>query len=384
MKEAPPVATRRTVLRRVLQIGGAVLAAPMINLGRYAVAGSTTRKYSARAIRLVNETQCVDLKHALSLNPGELQRWLTQVGAFDAEARAQFQRTGLKIMQTTLETDPNVLLDHAWHNGFIAAHSDTFFRVDAPAALERRKDGRIGIILGCENSEHFSVVDDVDRFYALGQRVSQLTYNAQNRLGAGSTERVDGGLSDYGAAIVERMNAVGMAVDLSHCGARTTLDAIAASRKPVLFTHATARALNASHPRTKTDEAIRKLAAGGGVMGIAFLRVFARDQEPTTIEHVLDHFDHVVRIAGVEHVAVGSDLALYGYDALPRDVVAASKATLKPGSYGFREKDDIEGLDHPERLFDLTEGLVRRGYGDSDIGLMLGGNALRALRAIWI
>jgi membrane dipeptidase len=65
-------------------------------------------------------------------------------------------------------------------------------------------------------------------------------------------------------------------------------------------------------------------------------------------------------------------------------VVAASKATLKPGSYGFREKDDIEGLDHPERLFDLTEGLIRRGYSDADISLMLGGNTLRALRAIWI
>lgn len=375
---------RRTVLKQALQMGAAVLATPMINFGQYAVAGGASpKKYSARAIRLVNETQCVDLKHALSLNPGELKRWLTEVSAFDAAARAQFQRTGLKIIQTTLETDSNVLLDYAWHNGFIAAHTDTFFRVDTLTALERRKDGRIGIIFGCENSEHFNAVEDVDRFYSLGQRVSQLTYNAQNRLGAGSTERVDGGLSDYGAAIVERMNAVGMAVDLSHCGQRTTLDAIACSQKPVLFTHATAHALNASHPRTKTDEAIRKLAAGGGVMGIAFLRVFARDREPTTIEHVLDHFDYVVRIAGVEHVAIGSDLALYGYDSLPRDVVAASKATLKPGSYGFRDKDDIEGLDHPERLFDLTEGLIRRGYNDSDIGLMLGGNTLRALRAIW-
>lgn len=379
---APRSPTRRVLLRGALQAGAAALAAPMLNLGRYAVAASP-REYSERATRLVRETQCVDLKHALSLNPDELKRWLEVPDAFGADAREQFRRSGLKIIQTTLETDPDVLLDYAWHNGFVAAHSDVFFRVDAVSSLEPRTDGRIGIVFGCENSDHFRTLDDVDRYHSLGQRVSQLTYNVQNRLGAGATERVDGGLSDYGVAIVERMNKVGMAVDLSHCGERTTLDAISSSRKPVLFTHATTRALNPSHPRTKTDEAIRKLAAGGGVMGIAFLRVFARDREPTTIEHVLDHFDHVVRIAGIDHVAVGSDIALYGYDSLPRAIVAQSKAALKPGSYGFRDRDDVEGLDHPLRLYDLTEGLVRRGYTDPQIRQILGGNALRVLRTIW-
>jgi membrane dipeptidase len=364
--------------------GAAGLSLPMINFGQHVAVSGSSRKYSARSIGLVEASRNVDLKHALTLHPEVLKSWLTDQNAFGAQERALFRSTRLKFMQTTLETVPDVLLDFAWHNGFVASHGDLFYRVNGPADLARAADeSRIGIIFGCENSEHFATLDDVDRYHALGQRVSQLTYNSQNRLGAGATDRVDGGLSDYGAAIVARMNKVGMAVDLSHCGPRTTLDAIAASSRPVLFTHATCRALNPSHPRTKTDEAIRKLAAGGGVMGIAFLRVFARDREPTTIEHVLDHFDHVVRLVGVEHVAIGSDIGPYGYDSLPRELVEASKANLKPGSYAFREKDDVEGLDHPARLLDLVEGLVRRKYTDRDITAILGGNALRALTAAW-
>src|SRR6201995_4901269 len=99
----------------------------------------------------------------------------------------------------------------------------------------------------------------------MGQRGSQLTYNEQNLLGSGSTERVDGGLSDYGVQIVKAMNEVGMLVDVSHSGDRTTLDAIEASSVPIAFTHSNCRALN-NHPRLKTDEAIKKVAQKGGVM----------------------------------------------------------------------------------------------------------------------
>ena len=97
-----------------------------------------------------------------------------------------------------------------------------------------------------------------------------------------------------------------MLVDVSHCGDRTTLDAIELSPKPIAITHSNCRALN-NHPRLKTDEAIRKLAAKGGVMGITGVRMFVRDQEPTTIEHIVDHIDHVVKLVGIEHVGIGSD-----------------------------------------------------------------------------
>jgi membrane dipeptidase len=173
-----------------------------------------------------------------------------------------------------------------------------------------------------------------------------------------------------------------MAVDVSHSGDRTTLDACTLSTRPVLFTHSNARALNPGHPRCKTDEAIRKMAATGGVMGITGVRNFVTASEPTTIEAYLDHFDHVRDLVGVEHLGVGSDIDLHGYDAMPPDDYARLKAAYK-GSYAFRDKIDIEGIDHPRRMFDVTEGLLRRGYGDDDVRAVLGGNFQRVLGEIW-
>jgi membrane dipeptidase len=268
-------------------------------------------------------------------------------------------------------------------DGFLANHDRWLMRVDSADDLDRLKSsGKVGVILGVQNSEHFRSPADVDYFHTLGQRVSQLTYNTRNLIGNGSTERRDEGISDFGAAIIERMNKVGMAVDVSHCGDRTTLDAFEISKKSVLITHSNCRALAPGHPRCKTDEAIKKMAASGGVMGITGVRMFVKNDEPTTVEHYLDHFDHVKKLAGVEHLGVGSDIDLDGYDDMPAEENKRLRAAYK-GSYGFREKIDIEGVDHPKRIFDLTEGLIRRKYADREIELVLGGNFKRVLAQIW-
>src|SRR5205814_1445923 len=107
---------------------------------------------------------------------------------------------------------------------------------------------------------------------------------------------------------------VGMAIDVSHCADRTTLEAIEASKKPVLVTHSNCRALVSNSARCKTDEAIRKLAARGGVMGVTMIRSFVRTGGPTTMEDVLDHIDHIARLVGVEHVGLGTDVDLDGRD----------------------------------------------------------------------
>jgi len=151
-------------------------------------------------------------------------------------------------------------------NAFIAAHGEQFQRIEkATHFKEAKARGKMGILIGEQNSAHFRTVEDVNRFYDLGQRVSQLTY-CGNRIGGGSSDQRDCGLSKYGVQIVERMNAVGMAVDLSHCGDLTTMNAIEASRKPVLVTHSNCRALVPGIARCKTDEAITHMAATGGVM----------------------------------------------------------------------------------------------------------------------
>jgi membrane dipeptidase len=275
----------------------------------------------------------------------------------------------------------------AFYNGFIAHHGRALQRIASTAdILQAKRENRVGILLGIQNSEHFRTAADVATFYNLGQRVSQLTYNARNRIGNGSTERRDDGLSNFGVEIVRKMNEVGMAVDVSHCGDRTSLDAFEVSSKPVLITHSNCRALS-GHPRCKTDEAIRRMAQSGGVMGITGVRMFVRDREPTTIEHMLDHYDHVRKLAGVEHLGVGSDIDLDGYDAMPADQRARLHAAYRDSSgkdtYGFREKDDIEGVNHPRRMFDLAEGLLRRNYTEEHVRMILGGNFLRVLKQIW-
>jgi membrane dipeptidase len=285
--------------------------------------------------------------------------------------------------RTSDEAYENVLGFVASFNSIIANRPDVFVRIDSADDLASvQGSGRAGILIGLQDSTHFRTVRDVEAFHDLGQRVSQLTYNSRNMIGNGSTERVDGGISDFGVSIVEEMNRVGMAVDVSHSGDQTTLDACEVSRAPVLYTHSNARALNPGHPRCKTDEAILRMARTGGVMGITGVRMFVKGDEPTTVEHFLDHFDHVRDLIGVEHLGIGSDIDLQGYDDMPTAEYEQLKSGYK-GSYGFREKIDIDAIAHPKRMFDVTDGLIRRGYTDDHIRGILGANFQRVLGEIW-
>ena len=376
------------MLKRSGVAAAAIVAAPMINRGRFHLfAGST--EYSGKAIDLVGRTTVIDMLAVLTLDFNKQTKWFKDPETFTAADFQPYKESGINVFHPAIGMGgPNayesVLQFFAAWNGFLANGQEYFMRIDSVADLKRvKQSGKLGIILGVQNSEQFRRPDDVDFFRGLGQRVSQLTYNARNLIGNGSTERRDEGISDFGVAIIERMNKVGMAVDVSHCGDRTTLDAFEISKKPVLITHSNCRALVPGHPRLKTDEAIKKVGQAGSVIGITGVRMFVKGDEPTTVEHVLDHFDHVRKLIGPEHLGVGSDMDLYGYDAMPPELNKQLRAGYK-GSYSFREKIDIEGLNHPKRIFDLTEGLIRRKYSDADIEGILGGNFERVLAQIWI
>ena len=388
MKQNNNLMTRREALKRAALASAGAIAAPMLNRGRYRIFAGSPNEYSARAIELVNRSTVIDMLGVLTLDFGKEARWLADPESFKAADLTPYKDSGINVFHVSFgfggpdAYDLALKYFAAW-NAFIASLDDYFMRVDSAADLDRvKRSGKIGILLGVQNSEQFRRPGDVDVFRGFGQRVSQLTYNSRNLIGNGSTERRDEGISDFGVAIIERMNKVGMAVDVSHCGDRTTLDAFEISKKPVLITHSNCRALVPGHPRLKTDEAIKKVGATGSVMGITGVRMFVKGDEPTTIEHVLDHFDHVAKLIGPDHLGVGSDMDLYGYDAMPPELNKQLRASYK-GSYGFREKIDVEGLNHPKRMFDLTEGLIRRKYSDKDIEAILGGNFKRVLAQIW-
>jgi membrane dipeptidase len=371
------------VLESALAATALTLGTPMLNLGRFQVFADTPRKYSARAVRLVERSLVIDMLGVLKIDfrPDAYARTLTE------QEESVFRTCGINVFHNSIGTlgpqavEETLAFLAGWQ-GFVGRHAHLFSIAGHAGDLDRAKSqGKVAVIMGIQNSEHFQKPGDVKRFFQLGQRCSQLTYNTQNLLGSGSTDRVDGGVSDWGASVIEEMNGVGMLVDVSHCGDRTTLDAIELSPKPIAITHSNCRALN-KHPRLKTDEAIRKLAAKGGVMGITGVRNFVSATEPTTVETIVDHIDHVVKLVGIEHVGIGSDADLDGYDDMP---VAQRKELLGmyKSSYAFRDKLDTDGFDHPRKVYDLTEALIRRGYSDENITAILGGNFRRLLGAIW-
>ena len=381
--------SRRTVLKSAAAATG--LAAPMLNFGAFQLFAKSPRVYSTKAIDLVNGNLVIDMlsvmgdlsrmNNALFSDKPELQDGF----GITKEHLAKLRSSGVTVFHPAigLDTYDEVLEFVARTNAYAAEYPDDFRRIETVADMEKTKaEGKLGYIVGLQNSNHFRNVDDVNRFYTLGQRVSQLTYNARNLIGTGSTDRNDSGLSDFGVAIVERMNELGMAVDVSHCGDVTTLDAFDVSKKPVLITHSNVRALAGGHVRCKNDDAIRKMAAAGSVMGITGVRIFVRDKEPTTIEHMLDHFDYVAKLVGVEHLGIGSDMDPDGYDDIGEPAYSMLKGHYKK-SYGFRDKLDTDDFDHPQKIYDLTEGLIRRGYSDADIAGILGGNFKRVLGQIW-
>jgi membrane dipeptidase len=372
--------TRRAIIAGAV---GAALSAPMVHKGSYAFAAAPGRAYSRRAVDLVASSLVIDMLAPLkiTLSADYITHRLT-----DAEA-AEFKASGITGFHNAYGlggpgAKEQALTFLAGWQGFAGRNSHVFTLVDGVADLDRAKaDKKCAVIMGIQNAEHFEKVEDVALFRRLGLRCAQLTYNSQNLIGSGSTERVDGGISDYGAAIIAEMEKQHMLVDVSHCGDQTTLDAIAIAKGPIAITHSNVRAL-VDHPRVKTDAAIKALAAKGGVMGITGVRMFVSTTDPTNVGHMADHIDHVAKLVGIDHVGIGSDADLHGYDDMKPDEYALLKGAYK-GSYAFRDKIDIDGFDHPLKVFDLTEELIRRGYSNNNITAVLGGNFRRLLAQVW-
>ena len=358
----------------------AAAAAPFISKPvRAESAAYPPRTYPKRVVDMVGEALVIDMLHPIKIDEGP--------APMTDKLAEEYRTCGVSAMlQGVGIRDPDardqVLSYYVLWGHYVQVNSHIFTGVDKMADIVRAKrDGKVAIIMGMQNCDHFQKVEDVEFFFKLGQRVSQLTYNWQSRIGSGSTERVDGGVSDYGVSIIEAMNKVGMLIDVSHCGDRTTLDAIALSPKPIAITHSNCRALN-NHPRLKTDEAITALAAKGGVMGISGVRNFVSAKDPTTVANIVDHIDHVVKLVGIEHVGIGSDLDNHGYDDMPPELQKGMKSMLS-ASYAWRDKIDTDGFDHPRRIYDLTEELMRRSYSRDNIKAILGGNFQRLLTATW-
>lgn len=259
---------------------------------------------------------------------------------------------------------------------FIRENSDRFVFCASVATIRKAKDdGKLGIGFHFQGSE--SLVRDlslVQPFYDAGVRWMILAYNQQNSAGFGCAVENDVGLSTYGRGLVAEMNAVGMFVDLSHCGYRTSMDALELSTAPVIFSHSLAHAIRA-HQRNIKDDQIKALGANGGIIGVNGVGVFLNDDLQANASNIVDHIDYIADLIGVEHLAFGNDTmadkeALYAYHK-------ANPGLFEMGSPPPWEFFEIE--DFPR----LTDEMLRRGYNENDIRGVLGENFLRVAERVW-
>ncbi len=267
------------------------------------------------------------------------------------------------------------------------AHQD-YLRVarTVPDILAAHDSGHLAIVLGMEAATPIeNEVDRLDILYGLGVRQIGIAYSESNTLGSGLKEPGDGGLTVFGRRGVERMNRLGLAIDVSHSSDRTCLDTFEASSKPVFITHAGARAVWPT-PRMKPDEVLAACARGGGVIGIeaAPHTTLSAAHPLHSIESVMDHFTYCADLLGIEHVAFGPD-TLYGDHVGFHGEFAAQLGVHSLGGPAFDKVPYVAGLENPTENFGNIIGtLVKRGYTDADIQAVIGGNILRILSQVWV
>jgi membrane dipeptidase len=245
-----------------------------------------------------------------------------------------------------------------------------------------KREGKTGVILGFQNSSPIEEdLDLVEVFYRLGVRVIQITYNDLNFVGAGCYERKDVGLSQFGVDLVAEMNRLGMVVDLSHVGYKTTMDAIDVSKDPVWFSHANPMALK-EHCRNKTDEQVKFLVSKGGVVGVNIFPPFLKKGYDSTLTDVIDIFDYWVQVAGIDHVSVGLDFTENQSEEWFHWLMWGKRkgSTVTPLELPLKLP---AGITRADEMPNLTEGLVGRGYSDEAVRKILGGNVLRLFERVW-
>ncbi|GAA5065928.1 membrane dipeptidase [Thermocatellispora tengchongensis] len=274
------------------------------------------------------------------------------------------------------------LADIAHQEGVVVARS-------VADILAAHRDGNLAFVMGTESATPIeNELDRIDILYGLGVRQMGIAYSEANALGCGLKEERDGGLTLFGRRAVARMNAIGVAIDVSHSGDRTALDTIEASDKPVLITHAGARAVWPT-PRMKPDDVLLACARSGGVLGIeaAPHTTLSREHPRHTLESVMDHFRYCVDLMGIEHVAFGPDTFFGDHVGFHHALAAGldvSRIIRPAGLLDFPEVEFVDGAENPGEFFgNVTRWLVKHGYHDDEIEAVLGGNILRVLGEIW-
>ena len=298
--------------------------------------------------------------------------------------------SGLNSVTVTL-SDPKSYEAQAWEWGMagvleydrlIEKESEFWLKATSVDDIQSARDqGKIALFYLFQNSTQFARnTDNVDVFYDLGVRSSQITYNYQNWAGAGCKETNGSGLTVFGHELVEKMNDVGMLIDLSHANMRTMADTIAASSQPVIVSHSCCKALF-DNERNTTDENIRAIADKGGLFGVTQMRGFMTNEIENMVHVYYEHIEHAINVAGIEHVCIGSDR-----DNRRLTLTDEYLEELKREEGENFVRSDwplyFEELNGPRRMETVWDGLASRGMSESNLEKLFGLNLQRLYKEV--
>jgi len=276
-------------------------------------------------------------------------------------------------LKETLEEIDYVFSEEIESGGkFVVAKSGTQIE-------EARSNDRFAILMGLEGGKAIEgSLEALRCLYRLGVRSMGLTHNVRNQIADGAGVKQNYGLTDFGKSVVEETDKLHMVLDLVHLSERGFYDAIETTRSTPIISHSGCRDLNPfDHGkvpwRNVTDKQIEKLGDKGGVMGIAFLKAFVSEKDESTVDDIILHLEHVVKLIGIDHVGIGPDFIDYG---LPENQLLLG------------EKDplgtelDTKGVENITKIPYFTAALMKRGYSEEEISRILGSNFLRVFKKI--
>lgn len=268
------------------------------------------------------------------------------------------------------------------------AHQDMVRLALTTEDIRRAKaEGKIAFVVSLEGAAMIeNEIDRIDVLYGMGMRSLGICYSEANALGAGLKEPAHYGLTAFGRRAVERMNRLGIAIDISHANDQTSMDTIETSEQPVFITHAGARALWDT-PRLKPDEIIKACAEKGGVIGIeaAPHTTITRNNLTHSIESYMEHFEYCVDLVGIDHVAFGPDALFGDHVGLHNALREALSLGASKGKQAYPTVEYVDGVENPAEAFpNIVRWLVTHGYSDEDIAKVVGGNIMRVLDQVWV
>jgi membrane dipeptidase len=377
--------------RQFLALWGSAAAAAAFPLGAFADGSPDTSPetgpllpVSRRAAELYRQAFVLDANTLASIGYMNERRDM-------ADALAAIRNSGLSALKSTIggsgASFEDTVAELAATQSLIDRYPKLFLKVARPEDLERARDThRVALILSFEAATMLDGrIERIDLFRQFDVLVMQLSYNHRTVFGGGCLDGDDDGLTALGREAVARMNATGVALDLSHANARTTAEGIAACKGPAIISHAGCRAVY-DHPRNKTDRDLRSLADKGGVMGVYMLPFLTADDRQPELSDYMRHMVHALNVCGEDHVGIGTDSMFFTVTA--RDLDAIRQAEISRRKAGLAAPGEnrppyIPDANTPRKLEYVTDALLKHGYGPRVVEKILGLNFRRVFSEVW-